>query len=69
MASQLAAVAAAAPVVTVALWYDWRLAFYGLALASAASTVVFVSFARRTDLPDAGAGDTDFLAGALSGGN
>jgi len=53
------------PVVTVALWYDWRLAFYGLALASAASTVVFVALARRTDLPDAGAGDTDF-AGALS---
>jgi len=55
------------PVVTVALWYDWRLAFYyGLALASAASTVVFVALPRRTDLPDAGAGDTDFLAGALS---
>ncbi|WP_128905153.1 MFS transporter [Halorubrum amylolyticum] len=65
MASQLAAVAAA-PVVTVALWYDWRLAFYGLALAAAASTVVFVAFARRTDLPDAGASDTDFVAGALS---
>jgi len=30
------------------------------------STVVFVALARRTDLPDAGAGDTDFLAGALS---
>jgi len=65
MASQLAAVAAA-PVVTVALWYDWRLAFYGLALAAAASTAVFVALARRTDLPDAGAGDTDFVAGALS---
>lgn len=65
MASQLAAVAAA-PVVTVALWYDWRLAFYGLALAAAASTVVFVAFARRADLPDAGASDTDFVAGALS---
>ncbi|EMA64278.1 MFS transporter [Halorubrum lipolyticum] len=65
MASQLAAVAAA-PVVTVALWYDWRLAFYGLALTAAASTAVFVAFARRTDLPDAGASDTDFVAGALS---
>ncbi|WP_123620770.1 CynX/NimT family MFS transporter [Halorubrum sp. CSM-61] len=65
MSSQLAAVAAA-PVVTVALWYDWRLAFYGLALAAAASTVVFVVFARQADLPDAGAGDTDFVAGALS---
>ncbi|PHQ37911.1 MFS transporter [Halorubrum persicum] len=65
MASQLAAVAAA-PVVTVALWYDWRLAFYGLAVVAAASTAVFVLFARRTDLPDAGAGDTDFLAGARS---
>jgi predicted MFS family arabinose efflux permease len=65
MASQLAAVAAA-PVVTVALWYDWRLAFYGLAAAAAASTVVFVGLARRTNLPYAGASDTDFVAGALS---
>ena len=65
MASQLAAVAAA-PVVTVALWYDWRLAFYGLAAAAAATTVVFTLLARRTDLPEAGTGDTDFLAGARS---
>ncbi|MFO8114246.1 MAG: MFS transporter [Halorubrum sp.] len=65
MASQLAAVAAA-PVVTVALWYDWRLAFYGLAVAAAATTAVFVLLAARTDLPDAGAGDTDFVGGALS---
>ncbi|WP_418282904.1 MFS transporter [Halorubrum sp. DTA98] len=65
MASQLAAVAAA-PVVTVTLWYDWRYAFYGLAVAAAASTVVFVLLARRTDLPAAGADDTDFLRGALS---
>jgi len=65
MASQLAAVAAA-PVVTVALWYDWRLAFYGLAAVAAASTAIFVALARRTDLPDAGTSDTDFLAGAFS---
>jgi len=65
MASQIAAVVAA-PAVTVALWYDWRLAFYGLALAAAASTVVFVAFAQRADLPDAGVSDTDFVAGALS---
>jgi len=65
MASQLAAVAAA-PVVTVALWYDWRLAFYGLAVAAAASTAVFVALARRTEVPDAGASDTDFFAGARS---
>jgi len=65
MASQLAAVAAA-PVVTVALWYDWRLAFYGLAVAAAASTAVFVALARRTEVPDAGESDTDFFAGALS---
>ncbi|WP_144798924.1 MFS transporter [Halorubrum depositum] len=64
-ASQLAAVAAA-PVVTVALWYDWRFAFYGLATAAATTTVVFAVLAGRTDLPDAGAGDTDFLGGALS---
>jgi len=64
-ASQIAA-AAAAPVVTVALWYDWRFAFYGLAAAAAATTVAFVLLAARTDLPDAGAGDTDFLGGARS---
>jgi predicted MFS family arabinose efflux permease len=65
MASQLAAVAAA-PVVTVALWYDWRFAFYGLAVVAAATTVVFVFLARRAELPGAGTGDTDFVAGALS---
>ena len=65
MASQLAAVAAA-PVVTVALWYDWRVAFYGLAAVAAATTLVFVALANRTDLPNAGARDTDF-AGAARG--
>jgi len=65
MASQLAAVAAA-PVVTVTLWYDWRYAFYGLALSAAATTVAFVVLARRTDLPAAGESDTEFLAGARS---
>jgi MFS family permease len=65
MASQLAAVAAA-PVVTVALWYDWRLAFYGLGAVAAASTGVFVVLARRADLPDAGTSDTDFVGGAVS---
>jgi predicted MFS family arabinose efflux permease len=65
MASQLSAVAAA-PIVTVALWYDWRVAFYGLALVAAATTVLFVVLADRTDLPDAGASDTDFFGGARS---
>ncbi len=65
MASQLSAVAAA-PVVTVALWYDWRYAFYGLAALAALTTVVILLFARRTDLPDAGREDTDFIGGALS---
>jgi len=65
MASQLSAVAAA-PVVTVALWYDWRYAFYGLALAAAATTVVILLFARDADLPNAGDDDTDFIAGARS---
>ena len=64
-ASQLAAVAAA-PVVTVVLWYDWRVAFYALAVAAASTTVLFSLLASRTDLPDAGAGDTDFFGGARS---
>ncbi|MWV63338.1 MFS transporter [Halorubrum sp. JWXQ-INN 858] len=65
MASQLAAVAAA-PVVTVALWYDWRYAFYGLAVVAAATTLLVVLLAGRTDLPDAGRDDTDFFGGARS---
>lgn len=65
MASQLSAVIAA-PVVTVTLWYDWRYAFYGLALAAALTTVLIVVLARRTDLPEAGRGDTDFFGGARS---
>ena len=64
-ASQLAAVAAA-PVVTVVLWYDWRVAFYALAVAAASTTGLFSLLASRTDLPDAGAGDTDFFGGARS---
>jgi len=65
MASQLSAVAAA-PIVTLALLYDWRFAFYGLALVAAATTVLFVVLAARTDLPDAGESDTDFFGGARS---
>ncbi len=65
MASQLSAVIAA-PVVTVTLWYDWRYAFYGLAVAAALTTVLVVALARRTDLPDAGRSDTDFFGGARS---
>ena len=64
-AGQLSAVAAA-PVVTVALWYDWRYVFYGLAIAGAVTTVVFALLARRTSLPDAGGDDTEFLRGARS---
>lgn len=65
MASQLSAVIAA-PVVTVTLWYDWRYAFYGLALSAALTTVLVVVLARRTDLPEAGRSDTDFFGGARS---
>ncbi|WP_066416270.1 MFS transporter [Halorubrum aethiopicum] len=65
MASQLSAVIAA-PVVTVTLWYDWRYAFYGLAVAAALTTVLVVALARRTDLPEAGRSDTDFFGGARS---
>lgn len=62
-ASQLAAVVAA-PVVTLAVVYDWRAVFVGLGTAAALTTVVIFLLALRTDLPEAGREDTSFLAGA-----
>lgn len=62
-ASQLAAVAAA-PVVTLAVVYDWRVVFVGLGIAAALTTVLIFLLALRTDLPEAGREDTSFLAAA-----
>ena len=64
-ASQLAAVVAA-PVVTVALWVDWRYAFVALAVAAALTTALIGLLGRQTTLPEAGRNDTDFVAGARS---
>jgi predicted MFS family arabinose efflux permease len=62
-ASQLAAVAAA-PIVTVALLFDWRLAFTGIGVAAAVVTLVLYLTTRRTDLPAVSTGDRDLLAAA-----
>ncbi len=62
MASQVAAVVAA-PLVTLVLWYSWRLAFVCIGVGAFVATIALFVTARRTDLPDAGAGDRDLLAG------
>ncbi|AUX09155.1 major facilitator superfamily MFS_1 [Halalkaliarchaeum desulfuricum] len=63
MASQFAAVLAA-PIVSVAVVYDWRLVFYGTGIAAATITLLIFLAARRTDLPDAGTKDRDFFGAA-----
>jgi predicted MFS family arabinose efflux permease len=62
MASQVAAVIAA-PLVTLALVYSWRVAFVCIGVAAFVVTVALFVTARRTDLPTAGADDRDLLAG------
>ena len=62
MVSQVAAVVAA-PLVTLVLWYSWRVAFVCIGVGAFAATVALFVTARRTDLPDAGADDRDLLAG------
>jgi predicted MFS family arabinose efflux permease len=64
-ANQIAAVAAA-PLVAVSLWVDWRLALWTIAVGTAVVTVATVIVARRTEMPDAGAADSSLLAGARS---
>jgi predicted MFS family arabinose efflux permease len=64
-ATQLAAVVAA-PLVTVALLFDWRLSLWTIAVGAAATTVYTWIAARRTEMPRAGREDRAFLAGALS---
>lgn len=63
-ASQLAAVAAPLVVSAVLLVSDWRTVFELIAVAAGLVTVLLVVAARRTDLPDAGSEDTDFLGAA-----
>ena len=62
-ASQVAAVVAA-PFVTLALLYDWRLAFVAIGVAAAVVTVALAVTARRTDLPEAGSDDRDLVGAA-----
>lgn len=64
-ATQVAAVAAA-PLVAVSLWVDWRLSLWLIAVGTAVVTVVTVITARRTEMPDVGADDSSLLAGARS---
>jgi len=64
-ASQIAAVVAA-PFVALTLFVDWRLSMWTIAVGAAAVTAYIWLAARRTDLPDAGGADRDFVAGALS---
>ncbi|WP_372910202.1 MFS transporter [Salinigranum sp.] len=62
MAAQVAAVVAA-PLVTLVLWYSWRLAFVCIGVGAFVVTVALFVTARRTTLPDAGAADRDLVAG------
>ena len=64
-ANQVAAVAAA-PLVAVSLWVDWRLSLWAIAAGTAVVTVATVVVARRTEMPAAGADDGSLVAGARS---
>ncbi len=63
--SQIAAVIAA-PLVAVTVVVDWRLSLWLIAAGAALVTAYTWVVARRTDLPEAGAEDRQFVAGALS---
>ncbi|MHC3438007.1 MFS transporter [Natrialbaceae archaeon A-gly3] len=64
-ASQIAAVVAA-PFVMLTLFVDWRLSLWAIAAASAVVTAYTWRSSRRTEIPEAGRDDRDFVAGALS---
>ncbi|RJX43751.1 MFS transporter [Halonotius aquaticus] len=64
-ATQIAAVAAA-PLVAVSLWVDWRFALWAIAVGTAVVTIVTVIVARQTAMPAAGEDDRSLLAGARS---
>lgn len=62
VAAQLAAVVAPALVSVALLVGTWRTTLQVMAVAAALMTLVFTAVAYRADFPDAGAGDTAFLA-------
>ena len=62
VASQLAAVAAPGLVTLALAVGDWRTTLQAMAVAAGVTTVVFTLVARRTDFPEAGRQDTEFLA-------
>jgi predicted MFS family arabinose efflux permease len=64
-ASQIAAVIAA-PLVALTIVVDWRLSLWTIAVGAAAVTAYTAVTARRTELPQAGQADREFVAGALS---
>ncbi|WP_394345873.1 MFS transporter [Halorussus marinus] len=64
MASQVAAVVAPLFVGAVLLTASWREVFAVVAAVAALATAGFYWTARRTDLPDAGSADRNFLAAA-----
>ncbi|SEW30125.1 MFS transporter [Natrinema salifodinae] len=63
--NQIAAVIAA-PFVVLALFVDWRLSLWAIAAGAALVTAYTWLTARKTSMPQAGLGDRDFIAGALS---
>ncbi|RQG87053.1 MFS transporter [Natrarchaeobius halalkaliphilus] len=64
-ASQMAAVIAA-PLVALTLVVDWRLSIWTIAAGATAVTVYTWIVTRRTEMPEAGRSDRDFVSGALS---
>jgi DHA1 family inner membrane transport protein len=64
MASQFGAVAAAPFVVWVLSVGSWRLTFQLIAVVGALATITLFVVAYRTDLPDAGEGDRNFVRAA-----
>ena len=64
-ATQLAAVAAA-PLVALSLWVDWRFALWTIAIGAMLVTLLTALAARQAEMPAAGAADRSLLAGARS---
>jgi predicted MFS family arabinose efflux permease len=67
MSSQIAAVGAAPFVAAIlTLFADWRVVFVCISIVAATATIALFLAARTTDLPDAGADDTELLGAARS---